>query len=264
VPQQPSAEYRIPAMFPPGVAVVFGGSGGLGGAIGASFAAHGSDVMLSYRHGADRAEALAQTIRDAGGRARIGQADIGDPASIAAFLKEAASAGPIHSVIFASGPHIYFEYVANSDMARLREYVEADVFGFMNIAQASIPYLRESKGSITALVTCGVNRWLVQDILSIMPKAAVWSLVQGVAKEEGRYGVRANAIGVGVIDAGMTLRGRKNGDMSDGFLTGVAKMTSLRRLGQTADVAETAAFLASARASYVTGQLINVDGGLAA
>jgi NAD(P)-dependent dehydrogenase (short-subunit alcohol dehydrogenase family) len=251
-------------MFPAGSAIIFGGSGGLGGAIAQSFAAHGSAVTLSYRDGEDRAEAYARAIRTTGGTARTAHVDISDPGSINAALDEAAEAGPIHSVVFASGPHIYFEFVPNSDVARLREYVDADLFGFLNVAQAAIPHLRASRGAIVALATCGVSRWLVQDILSILPKSAVWSLIQGLAKEEGRYGVRANAIGVGVIDAGMTVRDREAGRMSDDFLAGVRKMTSLRRIGEATHVAEAAAFLASNRAAYLTGQLVNVDGGLSA
>ena len=75
-----------------------------------------------------------------------------------------------------------------------------------------------------------MRQWLSHDILSIVPKIAVWSLVQGLAKEEGKHGVRANAVGVGVIDAGMTLRGREDGSFSDDFFNGVARASALRRI----------------------------------
>jgi 3-oxoacyl-[acyl-carrier protein] reductase len=206
-----SDPYEIPPMFPEGVAIVVGGSGGLGGAIAQCIAAHGSPVVLTYRNGQQQAEEYATVIRAAGGNAEVQRLDGSDRESIAAVFEQVSTRGSIHSLIFASGPHIYFESIAKSDIARLRSYIEADVIGFANVVQVALPFLRPSHGSITALVTCGVRQWLSHDILSIVPKAAVWSLIQGLAKEEGKHGVRANAIGVGVIDAGMTIRGKAEG-----------------------------------------------------
>jgi NAD(P)-dependent dehydrogenase (short-subunit alcohol dehydrogenase family) len=257
-----TAPYEIPKMFPEGVAIVVGGSGGLGGAIAQSLAAHGSPVVLTYRNSRESAEGYAAAIRAAGGDADVLRLDALDRESVTLFLEQVSARGSIHSLIFATGPHIYLEPIAKSDIARLRSYIDADVIGFANVIQLALPYLRKSHGSITALVTCGVRHWLPHDILSIVPKAAVWSLIQGLAKEEGKRGVRANAIGVGVIDAGMTIRGKAEGLFSDDFFDGVAKASALRRIGAATDIAETAAYLASQRAAFITGQLVNVDGGL--
>jgi NAD(P)-dependent dehydrogenase (short-subunit alcohol dehydrogenase family) len=246
-----------------GAAAVIGGSGGLGGAIAQCLAEHGCDVALSYRNGKSQAEAHAQKARDLGGRALVLQADLQTPDSLRGFFDQAAGVyGAIHTVVFASGPHIYLEPISKSDVGRLREYLVADVIGFANVVQSALPHLRQSHGSITALVTCGVRRWLVKDLLSIVPKAGVWALIQGVAKEEGRYGVRANAVGVGVIDAGMTVRSKAAGEFGDEFVEAVKNASAIRRIGTALDIAETVKFLASNQASFITGQLVNVDGGL--
>jgi len=255
--------YRPGAAFPAGRAVIIGGSGGLGRATARALAAQGVAVALSYGRGRERAEDCAREIRENGGDAASGHADIQDPESLARFMQEAASGGRIHSIIFATGPDLYFEFVSKISPEEFRRFIEADVYGFLNVAQAALPHLREAGGSITAVVTCGVRQWLMRDVLSVVPKTAVWSLVQGLAKEEGRFGVRANAVGVGVSDVGMGEREMQHsGESMTDFFERLAKQIPLRRIGHAEDMAETIAFLASNRASYITGQLINVDGGL--
>ena len=258
-----TSEASVPPMFSEGKALVIGGSGGLGGAIAQSLALHGSEVVLSYRNGEDRAREYAANITALGGTASTTYVDPLEINSIKTFFEEIGGGSTIHSVIMAAGPHIHLEPIAKSDTTRLQEYLTADVIGFTNVVQAALPYLRKSKGSITALVTCGIRQWLHHDILSIVPKSAVWSLIQGIAREEGRHWVRANAVGVGVIDAGMSTRGVESGQFDDAFFDSVKKSCALRRIGTASDVAEAVSFLASKRASYITGELINVDGGLA-
>lgn len=84
----------------------------------------------------------------------------------------------------------------------------------------------------------------------------------GEEAEQGRFGVRANAIGVGVIEAGMTTRGLESGEYSEKFVQGAIVGTPLGRLGTAADIGDAVAFLASRRAAFITGQMLTVDGGL--
>ena len=255
--------YAVASEFRPGQALVFGGSGGLGIAIAQALAVRGCSVVLSYQSGEAAAVAGVDVINSSGGRATARQAIIQDPDSVRAFVDAAAADGPIHTAVNATGPHVYLEPVSKSDLGRLRDYVLADIMGLATIAQAVVPHLRANRGSLTALVTCGVEGWLPHDVLSIVPKAGVWALIRGLAAEEGRKGMRANAVGVGVIDAGMTVRDRASGALSDRFVENVTSITPLGRFGTREDIAEAVAFLASDRARFITGQLLNVDGGLA-
>jgi len=85
--------------------------------------------------------------------------------------------------------------------------MEADANGFFNVLHHTLPHLRASGGgSYVHLSTCGMQRWPDGDALSVAPKACNDALLRGVAREEGRNGIRANSIGVGVIESGIFLR----------------------------------------------------------
>jgi NAD(P)-dependent dehydrogenase (short-subunit alcohol dehydrogenase family) len=85
--------------------------------------------------------------------------------------------------------------------------------------------------------------------------------MRAVALEEGRFGVRANSVGPGIMGDGMTERLVADGDFTEDVMATTRAMIPLRRLGSTADVAEAVCFLASDKATYITGQKLDVDGG---
>ena len=103
----------------------------------------------------------------------------------------------------------------------------------------------------------------MKDLLSAAPKAAVEAVVKGVAAEDGRFGVRANCVGVGLISDGMYHHLLATGDFDDRFIESTKANVALRKLGTAEDVAAAVAFLASDQASYITGQTLMVDGGYA-
>ncbi|MGV0834381.1 SDR family NAD(P)-dependent oxidoreductase [Mycolicibacterium thermoresistibile] len=258
-----TATFGVPtADFPDGCAIVFGGSGGLGQAIGSLLAERGADVVVTYRNRPENGEQVAETIRGLGRRARALACDVTDTASVDAVVRDAAAEfGRVHTavsatgVLFDTGPTV--EFTAE----QLREVLEADVIGFMNIARAVIPAMRDGGGgSIVAMCTTGVSTLVPHDALSAVPKSAVDRLVKYYANEEARHGIRANALGLGAIDAGMMAAiTEANPELVE---TAVKQWIPLGRLGTAPEVAEAAVFLASAKASYITGSLLLVDGGI--
>jgi NAD(P)-dependent dehydrogenase (short-subunit alcohol dehydrogenase family) len=250
--------------FSKGTALVAGGSGGLGAAIARALARAGSDVALSYHRNRTRAEEVAEAVRREGRKAEIVPVDLADESRTADFVARAVDAfGGIHTAIYAAGPYINMRHVSRLEPKLFRDTVGTDLFGCYHLLHASLPHLRESKGAIVALATPAIRRATVRDVMSAAPKAAVEAIVKHIAAEEGRFGVRANCVGVGVIDDGMFHALIAKGDFDTRFLETTKANLALRRLGTAQEIADAVLFLASDRASYVTGQTLMVDGGYA-
>jgi NAD(P)-dependent dehydrogenase (short-subunit alcohol dehydrogenase family) len=168
--------------------------------------------------------------------------------------------GRIHSVISAGGIAFGTPMLGETPFSDFERVIRTDVFGFFNIAQTSLPALRKQGGSITALVTTAVHRTYPGDTLSTPPKAAVEAMIKQIALEEAVNGIRANAVGPGVIDAGMVLPMKLTSAKE--LLDYAVQLTPMKRLGTDFEVAEAVSFIASNKASYITGQTLMVDGGL--
>jgi NAD(P)-dependent dehydrogenase (short-subunit alcohol dehydrogenase family) len=254
--------------FPAGAALVIGGSGGVGRAIVSGLAERGSNVVVAYRKSAAPAEEAAQLVRGMGLRAEAVRLALDDEhVPLEPLLSELRErVGPLHTVINAAGADIAMKFVSQIDEQAFRAVLEADVQGFFRLVRAAIPHLRTSQGSIVAVTSAGLRRYPTRDILSVAPKAAIEALVRAVAVEEGRYGVRANSVAVGVVEAGLfhRLQGRDQGQgLSEEWVAAAKRNTPLRRFGTAEEVADAVVFLASSRARYITGQSLAVDGGYA-
>jgi NAD(P)-dependent dehydrogenase (short-subunit alcohol dehydrogenase family) len=257
---QPESEF-----FPTkGAAFVAGGSGGIGQAICALLAKSGSDVVLTYRSNREKADAAVAAVKAAGRKASAVALDLRQEGAVRQAVDEAAHEfGGLHTAIYAAGPYIHMRHISRIEPQLFRDTMEQDAFGCFNLIHAALPHLRQARGAFVALETPAIRRYAVKDVLSAAPKAAIEALVRGVAAEEGRFGVRANGVGVGVIEAGMYHALMETGDFDERFLEASRQNMALRRLGTAQDIAEAVVFLASSRACWITGQTLMVDGGYA-
>jgi len=251
--------------FPEGAVLVTGGSGGIGRAICLRFAEAGLDVALTYRRNQAAAEEVAAAIRAMGRKAAVLALDTSDEDACKACIDGVAEDfGGLHTLVYASGPDLEMTHISKTPPAEFRDYMLQDACGFYNLIFHAIPHLRASKGSIVALHTAGLKRYPAKDILSVAPKAAVEATIRGIAKEEGRFGVRANGIAVGSVQAGMHWRLRESGHYTPEILELARRNRSLPYGGDAEDVAEAALYLASPKSGrYVTGQSISLCGGYA-
>ncbi len=250
-------------LFPQGVALVVGGSGGVGQAIALELAAQGSAVAITYRNNEARALDVVAAIQAKGGAASAHALSVGDEAGVGQCITAVAERyGNLHTVVHAAGSAIEQPYFSAVTPAQWRAVMDADVNGFFHVAHHALPKLKErGGGSFVYVSSAGLARYPTGDVLSVAPKGAVEALLRAIAKEEGRFGIRANSVALGVIDAGMFHRLVESGELSQKYLDAAKRNIALQRFGRAEEVAQAAAFLASSRASYITGQMLMLDGG---
>ena len=251
------------ATFPQGCAIIFGGSGGIGSGISRSFAAAGSDIAIVYRNGRDRAEQIAQDAGKYDRKVSVHQADVTDENMVRQVIDDAIAAhGRIHSVVWAAGPLVNQRYLASTPMEEWRHAFEVEVHGFLAVAQTVIPHFREvGGGSFVTLGSAGHDWWPQRDGMSVAVKASNEQLMKGIAKEEGRYKIRANSVLVGVIDAGQLHELTRIGQIDQRWIDNTHRLLCLKRWGTAEEIGHACVFFASNEAAYVTGQRISVSGG---
>lgn len=242
-------------------AIVFGGSGGLGAGCVRALARDWPVVAITYRGGRERAEALAASLPD-GCRGFPVQCDVADAQSVAgAIAAVIAECGPVGCVVYSAGCAIEQPYISQITEAEWREVFETETMGFIRVVTEMIPRFREQGGgSIVAVTSMANTRVIVGDTISAAPKAAIEALCRGIAKEEGRFGIRANSVAPGAMNSGLGEQYMAE-KWTPEFWETFRKSIPLRRFGLAEDIGEAAAFFASDRATYLTGQTLIVDGG---
>ncbi|MCD9623872.1 SDR family NAD(P)-dependent oxidoreductase [Rhabdothermincola salaria] len=245
-----------------GAALVTGGTGGIGAAICRMLVERGSAVAFTYRSNDDVARQLVDELTGLGGEVAAHRVDLVDEAAVGGLLGDVVERfGGLHTLVHAAGPHVPQIHLSKVPPAQYRAQLEAEAGAFFTLAHAALPALREAAGSIVAVTTAATRRYPVRDGLSSGTKGAIEAVVRALAAEEGRFGIRANCVGPGMLTDGMAARLIASGDLDEAALEVTTRNIPLRRFGDALDIAEAVCFLASDRADFISGQMLDVDGG---
>jgi 2-hydroxycyclohexanecarboxyl-CoA dehydrogenase len=247
---------------PHGAALVIGGSGGLGREICRRLSADGRSIFLTYRSRREPAVALCEELSPQC-KAECAPLDLRDGTRIRAVVAEAvASFTTIGTIVFAAGASILQPYVADITEQQWTEVFQTELVGFTHLVRAALPVFRQQgHGNFVAVVSFATYSFPPGDALSAVPKAGIEMLCKAIAREEGRHGIRANAVAPGIINAGLGAQFQQS-LFTPKVWEDQRKRVPLKRFGEAAEVADAVVYLASERSSYVTGQTIIVDGGL--
>jgi 3-oxoacyl-[acyl-carrier protein] reductase len=240
------------------VALVTGGSRGIGRAIVQAFAAEGAKVAVVYRGSAEAAAGLVQEITQKGGTALALQADVADSASVDACVERVAKElGPIDILVNNAGV-IEDDLFIRLEPERWNKVIQTNLGGTYNFCRA-VAYdhmMKRRRGRIINISSVAAEHVNPGQTNYAASKGAINSFTRALAVELASRGVTVNAIAPGFIETDMSAAVRnKAGDL-------IKKFIPMRRIGVPEDIARVAVFLASADSAYVTGQVLTVDGGL--
>ncbi len=249
--------------MPNKIAVITGGGRGIGAATARMAAAKGYDVCVNYASDAARAEAVAAECRAAGVRAAAIRADIADPQQVESLFSACdAGLGPLDLLVNNAGIVGSRATVADLDPDALRRTFDVNVHGSILCARQAVRRMSTARGGRGGVIvnlssiaaTLGSPGEYVHYAAS---KGAIDTFTIGLAKEVAREDIRVNAVQAGTTDTEIHARSG-NPDRP----ATVAKTAPLGRVATPDDIAEAILWLASDKASYVTGAILRVGGGL--
>jgi len=238
------------------VALVSGGSRGIGRATVLQLAEDGYHVAFCYQASTDAADQLIKEVSGLGGTAVATQVDVTDADAVRHWIAQTeADAGPVGLVVTSAGIVRDAPLVMMQD-ADWHEVIGVNLNGTFNVCRAAIFAMMKRKSgclvNISSVAGIGGNAGQCNYSAS---KSGIIGFTLALAKEAGRYGIRANVVAPGFIDTDMT--SGLYGKVRDGALASIP----LGRFGQAAEVAHAVVYLAGA--NYVTGAVLRVDGGMA-
>src|SRR6478609_9657534 len=246
------------------IAAVTGGASGIGEATVRRFVAEGASVVFCDRDG-ERGQRVVGELENAGAKVAFTQADVGTEAACLDFVNGAAEKfGRLDILINNAGIRKY-EKIDEASAASWNEILNVNLMSYVFCAKAAVPLMRDKGGaivnvaSVRSIVSGGGN--LQYDTT----KAAIAGLTRALAADHSREGIRVNAVGPGPIFTPFHQRRiEAAGETVEQYNAQAARGTMMNRPGRAEEVAAAILFLASDDASYVTGALLFVDGGMTA
>jgi len=242
-------------------ALVTGGSRGIGRAVCIELARRGADVALIYRNRDAEAEATAAEIRALGRRVLALKADVAHAAVVGEAVDRAATEfGRLDVLVPAAGAVGVWHETAELSIDDWDRYIAVDLSGAFYTIRAAIPHLRKADGSaIVVISSIAAQMCQPRNVQGAAAKAGVEAMVRVVAREEAKHGIRANAVAIGLTDTdmGRTAFAQWGPQTSERIVRAIP----LRRIGTPEEVARVVCFLAGPDAAYITGKVLQVDGG---
>jgi 3-oxoacyl-[acyl-carrier protein] reductase len=236
------------------IALVTGGSRGIGAGIAKRLAADGASVAITYSKGAEAAAAVVKEIERAGGKAIAIQADATDAkATVAAVEKTVVTYGRLDIFVNSAGTAIPKPFLETT-LEELDSVINLNFRGALIATQAALRHMQKG-GRIIMIGSCVGERMMTPGLVPYAAtKGAIKMFTQGLAREIGGQGITVNNVQPGPIDTEL------NPAAGDWATPQIAN-TALGRYGQVEEIAAMVAFLAGPEAAYITGANMTVDGG---
>jgi 3-oxoacyl-[acyl-carrier protein] reductase len=236
------------------VALVTGGSRGIGAAIAKRLAANGARVAITYARDAEAAAKTVKAIEGAGGKAVAIKADATDPVAVKAAIDRAvASFGKLDILVNNAGTAIPKPF-EEATLEELDQVININLRGVFITTQAALKHLNNG-GRIITIGSCVGERMMTPGLVAYSAtKGAIRMFTQGLSREVGGRGITVNNVQPGPIDTDLN-------PASGDWAVPQKEATALKRYGSVDDIAAMVAFVASPQASYITGANLTVDGG---
>jgi NAD(P)-dependent dehydrogenase (short-subunit alcohol dehydrogenase family) len=240
-------------------ALVTGAQQGIGAAIAIALAQDGADVAINYLDGLQDAEAVAAAVRALGRRAILVPGDVSAPSAPAQLIDATVAAfGKIDVLVNNAGvfPRVPFLDMKESDWDFVHS-INLKATCFCSQAAARSMIAAGIRGTIVSLASSAIFGASPRGVHYAASKGGVVSLTRAMATELAPFGIRVNAIAPGLTDTAQPRYG-----MTEEELVARGASMPLGRLGQPADIANVAVFLASERSAFMTGQVVHANGGI--
>lgn len=240
------------------VALVTGASRGIGREIALTLAEYGADVIVNYNGSAEKAAAVAGKIEAMGRKAVAVQCSVADYEACGKMVTDMLAVFGHIDILVNNAGITKDNLVIKMSEEDFDAVIDTNLKGtFHTIKHMYRAFLKQRAGRIINLSSVSGVLGNAGQANYAASKAGVIGLTKSIAKELASRNITVNAVAPGYVDTDMTQA------MSDGAKEAVLSQIPLKRVGTTRDIAETVAFLASDKASYITGQVISVDGGMA-
>jgi 3-oxoacyl-[acyl-carrier protein] reductase len=236
------------------VALVTGGSRGIGAAIAKRLAADGASVAITYTKGADAAAAVVKAIEGAGGKAVAIQADAADANAVKSAVEKAVAAlGKLDVLVNNAGTAIPKSF-EETTLEELDRVIDVNIRGVFVATQAALKHMNDG-GRIIMIGSCVGERMMTPGLVPYSAtKGAVKMFTQGLSREVGSRGITVNNVQPGPIDTDLN-------PAAGDWAAPQKAATALNRYGSVDEVAALVAFVAGPESSYITGANLTVDGG---